>query len=775
MTKPKQAGMRSVAAMALLLCLAGCASLSPRFILNGGGAFRDTDLARPAELKILDAPDVPVVKDGRSIPIVVADTPRAFGAAIQLADIIRRATGVKPDIIREFPGTSATNRPALFVGETSTAASLGLTVPCDDPEAFRVVTNAGDVFFLGREDFAVFDWCERQLGARCFWLDKDGEELSVPRVDDISATAVDYMDKPAYEMRVCGSCANQHWARFSKVGNVHRGAVKVHAPHKWNSDPVLVAERPEIFALASDGRRATSPLLCYGNPATLEYYESRIDEAIAGVRDSGGIVDVQRKVITVSPWDVAYNCTCEHCTPLYDESLGPGGNASPIVWGRFLKGLARWAKDNHPDYIISFLPYWNMCEVPPGLDLNEEGNCEAEVCVMPGLALMKDESVKWREEEIIRKWTEVTGRKAILWHYTCWPAEFTVAPYLFGNTIRRHWQDMRGLVDGCFICGGGEVPRLSLMYYVWMRCMWNPEVDVEAIYDTFCKRMFGPAAKPMRRLIALQESGWSRRWIGEEMSDGNVYGISYPPWTVREMRRLITSAERLAANDREALRRVRRYASVFANFFDEADMVHAGAPKPALRLANVEGMPVIDGLLDDSCWDHAFARRFVRAMDRVHTEPKYPTEVRGVWSDEGIALGFRFVEPDVGAMPTGKGVDDHKGQDLVNVLIADSSSSGKKVAWRFRFDADGRLSLFEGSFPRPINEARVAIHKGDGFWSAELFVPYCVLGGRHDAFVGNVSRWRAGAVGEWTRLSTRFSISNSDPNAFVPFTLDKSL
>ena len=739
----------------------------------GGTGFGARDLSKPALFRRLEGLEVPVVKNGRAIPVVSADSPRSIAAAIQLADIVRRASGVKPDIIREFNGTAATNRPALFVGETAAAVAAGLSVPAESPEAFRVAVHGDSIFFLGREDFAVFDWCERQLGARCFWRDPDGEEISVPLVPEVNASRVDYSDAPAYGMRVCGSCAGQRWAKFCKTGNVHRGGVRVHAPHAWHKDSSLVAEKPGIFALAPDGSRATTPLLCYGNPETLLYYERRIDEAIAGVRDSGGIVDVRRKVITVSPWDIAYNCGCEFCRGSYDESLGQFGNASPIVWGRFLKGLAMWAKSEHPDYIISFLPYWNMSEVPPGLDLAEEGNCEAEICVMPGLALLKDEKVKLREEDIIMRWTEVTGRKAILWHYTCWPAEFTSAPYLFGETIRRHWQDMRGIVDGCFVCGGGEVPRLSLMYYIWMRSMWNPEIDVEAVYDVFAERMFGPAAKPMRKLIRLQESGWSRAWPDEGVFDGNIYGISYPPWTVREMKRLLVSADRLAAGDAEVQRRVRRYASMFAGFFEDAGNVHFGGRRKGLGLSRTDLAPVMDGRLDEEFWSGAAPLGFVRAMDRSVPDPRYGTEIRGVWRDDGFVLGFRFDEPAVSSMPSNASVHDFRHHDYVDVFLADATTRTGSV-FMVRFDADGRLVASEGNFLRPAGAAQVAVHKGEGFWSAELYVPFSAIGGRPAALSGNAARWRVGdgARREWTRLSTRFTNRNSDRNAFVPFVFD---
>ena len=164
--------LRILPAAALALLFAGCATFP----------HSDADLTPLADMTVLDAPDVPVVAGGRAMPIVAANTPRAVGAALQLAGVIRKATGVKPDVVRDLSGTVATNFPALFVGATAAAAAQGLSAPDDSPEAFRVAARGGSIFFLGREDFAVFDWCERQLGARCFWLDPAGDELSVPRV-----------------------------------------------------------------------------------------------------------------------------------------------------------------------------------------------------------------------------------------------------------------------------------------------------------------------------------------------------------------------------------------------------------------------------------------------------------------------------------------------------------------------------------------------------------------------------------------------------------------
>ena len=741
-----------------------------------GASFFAADLTPLSDFRETGAPDIPIVQDGEALlPIVTDATPRNIAAARELASVVNSATGVRPVIIREAEGQRAQVANALYIGNVSAAREAGLSAPADNPEAFRVVAVGGSLFFLGRSDYAVYDWCERQLDARCFWRDEAGDEMSVPKCSALSAKSVDYSDRPVYSKRICGFCSSQRWAKYAKSGSSHRGGVNVHAPHRWYKDEALVLEHPEIFALTRDGRRAATPLLCYGNPATLEYYERRIDEAIAGQRDSGGIVDLDRKVVTLSPWDVPYDCFCEYCSPLYDASLGEFGYASPVVWGRFLKELAKWAKANHPDYMISFLPYWTMCEVPPGLDLREEGNCEAEVCVMPGIACMKGASVKENEERIIRDWTRVTGRKAILWHYTCWPAEDTLAPYLFGETASRHFKDVRDCVDGVFICGGGEVPRLSLMYYVMMRLMWNPETDVSAIYDSFAKRMFGPAAKPMRRLIELQERGWARRWPNDMLLDGNIYGYSYPPWIVREMKKCLATAERRAAYDLIALRRVRRYASISSGFFEEAALVGEGLIRHPLVFARTKSPLVVDGVPDEPVWLKAKPRTFVLVgVPDLDTPAKNATAVRAAYSDKGVYLAFVCDEPSVQDMVLDAAQVDSNELDSLGIVFETGG-----VCWHMTLDAQGRVSAFADNIPRQPDGIVAAAHVGSGCWSVEIFIPFAAVG--EDAardFIsggwrGNLVRWRPGAKGdhgEWSRLSTRRSHRNKDRNAFVPFT-----
>ncbi len=762
---------RAVCSFLLLLCVA-CIGVRR-------GTFEGIDLA-PGDVFAPDltplaevrrppgSPIVAVGEEGARLSIVVADDSRFVAAALHLATTIERMTGFRPTVYRELEGQSATNAPAFYVGAS---ASRRFAAPTDHPEAFRVLAADGSFHFLGRSDFAVYDFCERLLGERCYSADESAQADCIVRTHGLALPPVDYSDRPVFEHRVIGPYGRSLWGRMGKSGSSHRGKVVAHAPTHWFADTNLVAALPQIFALTPDGSRAASPLLCYGNPATFDYYTRRIDEQIAGGRDADGIVDTVRKTISVSPWDMAVACECADCRRLIDPAKGLDGSASDLLWGHFAKRLAAWAKEKHPDYLVCILPYINTCAVPNGLDFAAERNVEAMVCTMPGLALFKNTSCRDREERLIRDWAKATGRKALNWHYVCWPAEFTDAPYVFGHLIRDHYSRMREVTAGSFVNTSGDATRFSLSVYVWMRSLWNPDVDVDAIYDGFARRMFGAAAKPMRRLIALQEAGWAREWPNENCHDSNVFGISYPPRTVRKMRSLLADAWEAAAADNLARTRIAWYAAGFARFFRQAEAWEKGVRPEPLPIRHAANPPTIDGILNEEDWQSAAPRAFVSWNDEDETPPVHPTTVRALWTEKGLLLGFMCVESAIAALdPAAPLVEDHN-RDTLKVLIAPTGGE-TGPCHQFLIDCGGRVvSAVDGRDVRP-DGVRAAVHFNAADWTAEVFIPFAAFGetAAPHGWKGNLVRWRVGdGETEWTRLSTRGICRDLDRNAFTAF------
>lgn len=717
------------------------------------------DLAPPVRLERLPGPDLPLVRDGRPVAaLVVAPGDGNLAAARLVRDAVFRITGAKLTLLRELDGQCATNAPALHFGETARTRRLGLSVDHASPEAFRVVARDETLHFLGHAPYAAADWCERQLGVRRYGPEKPVDFTSYPRARSLAAARADWTDAPVFAYRRVWSVDDRLWLAFAKEGASHPGGVAVHAPAAWNRDPDLLRDAPDIFALDAAGNRAETPLLCYGNPRTLEVYRRRIDDHIAGRRDSGGIVDTARRTVTVCQWDSASTCLCGFCRELADPDARASGTGSPVLWGHFLKRLAGWLARAHPDYRIAFLPYRDTCDVPKGLDLTEEGNCQAMVCTMPGLALLKNDACRREEEERLRAWARATGRKVLNWHYGCWPAEFTHAPYVYGRTIARHYRAMRPLCAGSFVNGGFEFPRFSLSMYVWMRCLWNPDLDVEAVYDAFARRLFGRAAAPMRALVALQEAGWERAWPDNRMSDANVFGRSYPADVRARMASLLSEAlarTRDTPDDRE---RVLFYASAFGAFFADGARADAGG---ATR-------PFIFG---------ERAPRLLRpAFGGESDVCRLKTEATGSVEDGALAIRVAAEEPEPETRASDRPRGETRTQDTVTLTLAPEGPDGKTLVVCL-FDLKGRAVVWRNGVETPAPGVRADVETHADGWTMRLRVPLDVLGLSEEAFArgalsGNLARWRpAGArvAAEWSRLETRGLVHNDDRGALVPF------
>ena len=706
---------RNLPALVALACLAA-----------GGCVATRSDLSAPSRWQPLEDEPVTVAADGSVLPIYTDDRPEHRWAARFLADTIEETCGLRPALTVGLPAVETNG---LFVGsrtESAAADDLG-------PEGFRVIAGNGRVQFLGRADYAVFDWCERELALRYYGK---GGKCVEPR-QTIVAQAVDYADRPVFEHRMISSGLGEDWVRVAKAGSAHRGGVAVHAPHNWFRDEKLKAEHPGIFETGE------TPMLCYGNPETLAYYQRRIDRHIAGLEDSGGIVDTKRKVVTVCQWDAPIRCNCPHCRDLYAPGEKPDApSASPIIWGRFAAKLAVWLKDAHPDYMISFLPYLNSCAVATGTDGGDLGlgNAEAEVCTMTGLALLKNPARREREETLLADWQRVTRRKVLNWDYECWPKDWTSAPYVFGRTIQTHYAALRDTLCGVYVCGGASDPRTELSVYIWMKSLWNPDFDVERVYDEYARRMFGPAAPPMRALIAIQEAGWNRPWPDDACSYHNVFELSYPPAVVARIEDLMVAADEIATQAGEPFAgRVQRYLSGLETFVAEAEANAARVGRLEIRPNAVSTM--------------------VQARDVWTTNVWAQTEV--VTRTEGgeLLIRARCLEPAAARLDFAHDVDDYVwGNDAVTFVLED----------------DGAVRKVE-------RRLRDAVCRDAESWTVEARFALSERARREGRVLGNVCRWRvgdrrrpkaeqvAGSRYEHTRLDTRFTSPDDDPAAFVVF------
>ena len=450
-----------------------------------------------------------------TLPIVYDDDDRGGFAAAYLGSALTEMTGAEFEVYRRPRGATNSFDKCIYLPRPG------------EGDDFAVEISAKGVVFSGRTDFAAFDFCERLLGVRHYWDGEGGR--SVPRIAGPVLPLLRYSDSPVFSFRRYSSNGAPPWLRVAKAGGTYDGWTRCHT---------------------TDGG------FCYGSPEGFAEYCRRVDADIAGGERFLRTVDRDRKVVSVSPWDVAYRCPCRWCRTLFSYASTEPGAATPVVWGRFLPRFAKYMAERHPDYRVAVLPYWNYVTAPRTIPALAETNVFAEVCSMSGLAAFKWDRVREREEGIILDWERLTGHKVANWHYSCWPAEYTDAPYVYGRTIASHYRRLRDHVAGSFICGGkDDFPRFALSLYVWMRCLWNPDIDVDAVYDVFCERMFGPAAAPMRELTEIQETEWRPETF------------AFPPEAMARMSRLLNESAALVRGTPYA-KPFRRYLQGFSAAFE---------------------------------------------------------------------------------------------------------------------------------------------------------------------------------------------------------------
>ena len=393
----------------------------------------------------------------------------------------------------------------------------------------------------------------------------------------------------------------------------------------------------------------------------------------------------------------------------------------------------------------------------------------------------------------MRQWQKVTGNPVQNWHYICWPADSTCAPYVFGETAVKFYREMKGVICGSFLNGGYPVDRLGLSAYVWVRAMWNPGFEAKAVYDEFAKRFFGPAAEKMRKVIDLQEKGWQRQWKHVSVASKNVFGVSYPRTEVEEMEKLIEESKKLLKGDELYERRLAYYAKPFERFFKESfEYANNKAFSPLLMRKAAE-LPTIDGDLSDPCWklaeplDGTLSGVDGNGKPGEDLTPKYPLKVQAVWTPEGVVLGITCMEPTPDKLQKTHAAGDYWGNDNLEIFI-DPTGDQEGVYGKIWVDCVNQMLVIPGKGGKwKPTGVRSGVKINADSWTVELYVPFSdakffegakipgTQGGMH--WNGNVCRQRIadawvkenrtpGSHWEMQRLYTRFSNWNADPNAF---------
>ncbi len=580
-----------------------------------GGQRQTPDLTPVAFVDAASHPPVELVRDGKALAVVYVAAPQPSAKLQRLVNelvtVVELTSGAKLTVAT---GAPTTDQPAIIIGDCEQSRQAGIDAARLPAEGFVIKTAPNRVFLVGStqalppggtelwaneaDAWAVADFLERFISVRWYWpASLGGRSIKANRTINIGPAH--YQDQPVFRLR--GFHPPYGWKlparpRLSikeplpfpegaipagvdkidmpdylplvRAGNSWPYVVRVHEPQGHHRNPGKWADKAYLFRKNEDGT-PNFKQLCYSEPRTLEY----LLEGCADAWDHGKPVSwVTSTSVTVSPSDSMLNCACEAC----QKAIKEGGEVkASLLMGRFVLKMCQAVKERWPDKKVLYLPYWNYQKAPKGLEFPD--NLEVMVCTTgEPMALRKQPGTRKALDANLAAWSKLAGGRITNWDYSDRGSGWTYAPMQYPNLIVDFYRSRQSDLIGTFINGGAasDWTTTAPTMYVWMKALWNPQLNAEAIFDEMCQRMFGNAAGTTREMLRVETQLWEDgKWGGQ--GDNGVFtpkqfNSIWTPQTVAQLRDLRERAMKELAGDPVGRQRLLYWTWTFESFLTEA-------------------------------------------------------------------------------------------------------------------------------------------------------------------------------------------------------------
>ncbi len=463
-----------------------------------------------------------LTSEGVSVPL----------AAVELADYLEKITGDRPLLATETQnGVVADSR--IYLGPCRANLEL-FKEALPGPEEFIIRTQGNDLHIFGGDEavggatchgtlYGVYDFIERELGVRWLFPGEHGEV--VPKRRTIVIAETNRREQPRIEKRKVRNQAVTREDTFAPVletwgipleawkaahGHEATGAwfrrmrlgqrLEINGGHAFDDWWETYGEaHPEWFALQPDGTRTQNPVrprLCKSNPA--------LQDEIARVKLAEFRSDPGLLTTSISPNDGGRNkfCMCQDCRSLdptdapkllndsqiIDPSTGLPFPEYPALSDRvftFFNGIASRVRREMPDRSLVAYAYSVYRTPPVGLPPLEPNLIVGYV----GLNL-----------DDIEAWSKIAPRLFIRPN-DLGPAvdlglpRNRAAPFAAAVKFSIEHKAIGFDFDNCH----GNWSSHGLDYYVLVKALWNPDLDVAATIADYCTSAYGPGAGAMLR------------------------------------------------------------------------------------------------------------------------------------------------------------------------------------------------------------------------------------------------------------------------------------
>jgi hypothetical protein len=401
--------------------------------------------------------------------------------------------------------------------------------------------------------------------------------------------------------------------------------------------------------------------------------------------------------------------------------------------------LAGEVAQTHPQRFLGTIAYEGYLDPPDAIE-RLHPNVAVMICQTRGTFADPDRRREARER--IAAWARKTDRIYLWEYYRDNLPPFPWCPTVYPHLIQENLSELRGVSRGEFIeaeswLPGGEArihyPAMQhLNLYVTAKCLWDADLDVDALLDDYCTSFYGPAAGPMREFWERAEALHRERPLADPVG-------KYPVAEVDALLGILERARAAAEPDTDCDRRV---AAV------QEDLVRLrqalGSPLvtriPELTACRTDAGLEIDGRLREDVWLVATPMNLVRKNGEA---PEHHTWLAAAHDHECLYLGVLCFEPHMDALRTttipGGNTDGIWDDDCVEVFIAPQSGNPEKA---FQLIVNAAGAVWDGAYglPEPgpglfgcqpgwdCAGLRAGVHRGERAWSVELGIPWEALG-----------------------------------------------
>ncbi|MBQ6470371.1 MAG: DUF4838 domain-containing protein [Victivallales bacterium] len=308
-----------------------------------------------------------------------------------------------------------------------------------------------------------------------------------------------------------------HVSTRNMVAGCHsERSLKLHENPEWLTHPTA-------HQLMKDGTR-NPKYSCWTDPFTKEIWLRAVEGYFSGRApkecgfDLNGYLHSQWPMPFISPDEFMIDpmdhgktndgrCWCDRCQDFRKKH--PCQDDTEIIW-QVIGDIAKQVELKYPGKYISTLVYPPKKLLPKTIETPK--NIRIRICMQGPRNMVFPEMLE-NDLKLLKTWGDFLGPRNIpLWVYQCAAGFGLALPGVidtYPHLIARFIQEIKPLCAG-MMCENHNLTHTcrNLDVYVFMRLMWNPDLDVEKELEEYFRFYYGPSAQPAKELFDLFEKNW---------------------------------------------------------------------------------------------------------------------------------------------------------------------------------------------------------------------------------------------------------------------------